>query len=81
MLTVSYSSKDYLATLRRIVVKDEQTGKRLTFLTNSFALTPELIAQLYRRRWQVELFFNWIKQHLRAKAFLGTSENAVKTQI
>ena len=79
-LTVFYSNKDYPATLRRIVVRDED-GKRITFLTNNFALTPELIAQLYRQRWQVELFFKWIKQHLRIKAFLGTSENAVKTQI
>jgi len=81
VLTVFYSSKDYPATLRRVVVKDEETGKRITFLTNNFALTPVLIAQLYRQRWQVELFFKWIKQHLRIKAFLGTSENAVKTQI
>ncbi len=81
VLTVFYSSKDYPATLRRVVVKDEETGKRLTFLTNNFALKPELIAELYRQRWQVELFFKWIKQHLRIKAFLGTSENAVKTQI
>ena len=81
VLTVFYSSKDYPATLRRVVIKDEETGKRLTFLTNNFAFTPELIAQLYRQRWQVELFFKWIKQHLRIKAFLGTSENAVKTQI
>ena len=81
VLTLFYSSKDYPATLRRVVVKDEATGKRITFLTNNFALRPELIAQLYRQRWQVELFFKWIKQHLRIKAFLGTSENAVKTQI
>lgn len=79
-LTVYYSSKDYPGTLRRIVVRDND-GKRITFLTNNFALAPELIAQLYRQRWQVELFFKWIKQHLRIKAFLGTSENAVKTQI
>jgi IS4 transposase len=77
---VFYSSKDYPATLRRVVVKDD-AGKRITFLTNNFALKPELIADLYRQRWQVELFFKWIKQHLRIKAFLGTSENAVKTQI
>ena len=64
-----------------MVVKDEDTGKRITFLTNNFALAPTLIADLYRQRWQVELFFKWIKQHLRIKAFLGTSENAVKTQI
>jgi hypothetical protein len=81
VLTVFYSSKGYPATLRRVVVRDEESGKRVTFLTNNFALRPELIAQLYRQRWQVELFFKWIKQHLRIKAFLGTSENAVKTQI
>ncbi len=81
VLTVFYSSKDYPTTLRRIVVRDEESGKRVTFLTNNFALKPDLIAQLYRQRWQVELFFKWIKQHLRIKAFLGTSENAVKTQI
>ena len=81
VLTVFYSSKDYPTTLRRIVVRDEESGKRVTFLTNNFALKPELVAQLYRQRWQVELFFKWIKQHLRIKAFLGTSENAVKTQI
>lgn len=80
VLTVFYSSKDYPAPLRRVVVKDE-SGKRITFLTNNFALEPTLIADLYRQRWQVELFFKWIKQHLRIKTFLGTSENAVKTQI
>ena len=80
MLTVFYSSKDYPTTLRRVVVKDD-TGKRLVFLTNNFALKPEVIADLYRQRWQVELFFKWIKQHLRIKVFFGTSENAVKTQI
>ena len=81
VLTVFYSSKDYPSTLRRIVVRDEESGKRVTFLTNNFALKPDLVAQLYRQRWQVELFFKWIKQHLRIKAFLGTTENAVKTQI
>ena len=80
MLTVSASRKDYPAPLRRVVIKDD-AGKRLTFLTNNFALTPEVIAALYRQRWQVELFFKWIKQHLRIKKFLGTNENAVKTQI
>ena len=80
VLTVFHSSRDYPATLRRVVVLDD-AGKRVTFLTNNFALAPGLIAQLYRQRWQVELFFKWIKQHLRIKAFLGTSENAVKTQI
>ncbi len=81
VLTVFYSSKDYPTTLRRVVVRDEESGKRVTFLTNNFALKPNLVAQLYRQRWQVELFFKWIKQHLRIKTFLGTSENAVKTQI
>ena len=81
VLTVYYSSKDYPAILRRVVVRDEQSGKRIALLTNNFALKPDLIAQLYRQRWQVELFFKWIKQHLRIKTFLGTSENAVKTQI
>ena len=81
VLTLSSSSKDYPAPLRRVVIRDAETGKRLTFLTNNFALKPELIADLYRQRWQVELFFKWIKQHLRIKAFFGTSENAVKTQI
>jgi IS4 transposase len=63
---VFYSSKDYPTTMRRVVVKDD-TGKRMVFLTNNFALKPELIADLYRQRWQVELFFKWIKQHLRIK--------------
>ena len=61
--------------------KDFETGKTLVFLTNNTALPPLSIAALYRNRWQVELFFKWIKQHLRIKKFLGTSENAVKTQI
>jgi hypothetical protein len=80
VLSVFYSSKDYPTTLRRVVVKDD-AGKHLVFLTNNFALSAEMIAGLYRQRWQVELFFKWIKQHLRIKAFFGTSENAVKTQI
>jgi len=80
VLSIFASSKDYPAPLRRVVAKDEN-GKRVTFLTNNFALKPELIADLYRQRWQVELFFKWIKQHLRIKTFYGTTENAVKTQI
>jgi len=80
MLTVYASRQDYPAPLRRVVITDDE-GKRLTFLTNNFTLTPEVIAALYRQRWQVELFFKWIKQHLRIKKFFGTSENAVKTQI
>jgi hypothetical protein len=81
VLTGTYSPDDYQAPLRRIRFKDPETGKVLTFLTNNFTLPAMTIAQLYRCRWQVELFFKWIKQHLRIKAFFGTSENAVKTQI
>jgi IS4 transposase len=77
VLTVFYSRKDYPAPLRRVLAKND-IGKRITFLTNNFALKPELIARLYKQRWQVELFFKWIKQHLRIKTFFGTSENAVK---
>jgi hypothetical protein len=80
VLPLFYASQDYPALLRRVVVKDE-TGKRIVFLTNNFVLEPTLIADLYRQRWQVELFFKWIKQHLRIKVFYGTSQNAVKTQI
>lgn len=76
-----FSSQDYQAPLRRIRYKDLHSGKTLTFLTNNFILPAFTIAQLYHCRWQVELFFKWIKQHLRIKAFFGTSENAVKTQI
>jgi len=63
-----------------VVVRDDD-GKRVTFLTNNTSLAPETVGELYRLRWQVELFFKWIKQHLRIKAFFGTRENAVKTQI
>ena len=76
-----YASKDYPAHLRRIRFKDPGSGKTLVFLTNNMLLPPLTIAALYKSRWQVELFFKWIKQHLRIKKFLGTSENAVKTQI
>jgi hypothetical protein len=76
-----YSDLDYPEPLRRIGFIDAKTGKRLRFLTNNFDLSPLTIARLYRQRWQVELFFKWLKQHLRIKAFYGTSENAVKTQI
>lgn len=76
-----YVSKNYPASLRRIRFKDPESGKTLVFLTNNTILPPLTIAALYKRRWQVELFFKWIKQHLRIKKFLGTSENAVKTQI
>jgi Domain of unknown function (DUF4372)/Transposase DDE domain len=76
-----YTSKHYPIHLRRIRYKDPDSGKTLIFLTNNMTLPPLIIAALYKRRWQVELFFKWIKQHLRIKRFLGTSENAVKTQI
>lgn len=76
-----YSKKDYPEKLRRIRLLDPETGKRLIFLTNNFKLPAKTITDLYRCRWQVELFFKWIKQNLRIKAFYGTSENAVKTQI
>jgi transposase len=76
-----YVSKDYPEHLRRIRFKDPESGKTLVFLTNNTTLPPLTIAALYKSRWQVELFFKWIKQHLRIKKFLGTSENAVKTQI
>jgi hypothetical protein len=80
-LTVFYSRKGFEAPLRRIKFIDPESGKRLVFLTNNFALPALTITQLYRMRWQVELFFKWIKQHLRIKAFFGTTENAVKAQI
>lgn len=76
-----YVAQDYPEHLRRIRFKDPESGKTLVFLTNNTTLPPLTIAALYKNRWQVELFFKWIKQHLRIKRFLGTSENAVKTQI
>ena len=75
------SRKDYPGHLRRIRFKDPQTGKTLVFLTNNFTLSAATICALYKARWQVELFFKWIKQHLRIKKFYGNSENAVKSQI
>jgi len=76
-----YSQKHFPHHLRRIRFKDPETGKTLIFLTNLFGPPPNTICDLYRARWQVELFFKWIKQHLRIKKFYGTSENAVKVQI
>ena len=76
-----YASRDYPEHLRRIRFKDPESGRTLIFLTNNTSLPALTIAALYKSRWQVELFFKWIKQHLRIKRFLGTSENAVKTQI
>ena len=81
-LTGYYSTRKYLDTLRLVVYEDFETGKVYRFLTNNFAIEdPLTIAELYRERWQIELFFKWIKQHLRIKSFFGTSQNAVFTQI
>ena len=81
VLTGVNSATDYPQPLRRIKYHDAQTGKTFNFLTNNFAVPAQTVADLYRYRWQVELFFKWIKQHLRIKSFFGTSENAVKSQI
>jgi transposase len=80
-LTGTKTAQEYPQLLRRIKYVDAQTGKRLVFLTNNFMLDALTVARLYKCRWQVELFFKWIKQHLRIKTFFGTSENAVKTQV
>jgi len=81
VLTGTDTSKDYPEKLRRIRFFDKENNKDLVFLTNNFTLPALTIAQLYKYRWQIELFFKWIKQHLRIKSFFGTSENAVKVQI
>lgn len=81
ILTAGKSAKAYPDPLRRISYFDDATNKRLCFLTNNFTLPALTIARIYKSRWQIELFFKWIKQHLRIKKFYGTSENAVKTQI
>lgn len=81
MLNGYYSARKYPEHLRRVRFKDPESGKTLVFLTNNTALPALTIAALYKSRWQVELFFKWIKQHLRIKHFLGNSENAVKTQV
>lgn len=81
VLTGTISRKDYPEHLRRIRFKDPETGKTLVFLTNNFTLPAATICALYKARWQVELFFKWIKQHLRIKKFYGNSENAVRSQI
>ncbi len=80
-MTAVNSVKAYPDPLRRVSYLDVETRKRFKFLTNNFTLPALTIAQIYKSRWQVELFFKWIKQHLRIKSFFGTSENAVKTQI
>ena len=81
ILTAIDSARAYPDALRRVSYLDVETGKRYRFLTNNFTLPAFTIAEIYKARWQVELFFKWIKQHLRIKSFYGTSENAVKTQI
>ena len=81
VLTGLDAQHDYPVPMRRIGYRDPETGKVLVFLTNNFTVPALTIAQLYRGRWQIELFFKWIKQHLRIKAFYGTSPNAVRTQI
>jgi hypothetical protein len=81
MLTSAASSKHYPDPLRRVRIRDNEHDRTLVFLTNNFDLPALTIARLYKSRWQVELFFKWIKQHLRIKVFYGNSENAVKTQI
>jgi len=81
ILTTIHSARAYPDAMRRVSYLDVETNKRFKFLTNNFVLPALTIAQIYQSRWQVELFFKWIKQHLRIKAFYGVSENAVKTQI
>ena len=81
ILTSINSASAYPEALRKVSFVDAETGKRLVFLTNNFSLPAATVAAIYKQRWQVELFFKWIKQHLRIKRFMGTSENAVKTQI
>lgn len=80
-LTGPIVSRKYPEPLRRVSYYDVEHQRKLVFLTNNFLLPPLAVAELYRRRWQIELFFKWIKQHLRIKAFYGNSENAVKTQV
>ena len=81
VLSGRYTPITYPAPLRRIKARDPEANKSIVLLTNNFELPAATIAELYRRRWQIELFFKWIKQHLRIKAFFGTSQNAVKTQV
>jgi hypothetical protein len=81
ILTGIKSKMDYPESLRKVSYHDAEKNKRLVFLTNNFIITAKTVAEIYRSRWQVELFFKWIKQHLRIKSFFGTSPNAVKTQI
>lgn len=80
-LVTQKSKKGYPEKLRRVSFVDKERKKRLVFLTNNFEVAAETVAAIYKQRWQVELFFKWIKQHLRIKSFIGTSVNAVKSQI
>ena len=80
-MTGYYTRKGFDSPQRRVKFNDPETGKTLVFLSNNFALPAMTIAKLYKYRWRVELFFKWIKQHLRIKAFFGETENAIKTQI
>jgi hypothetical protein len=80
-LTGTNADRDYPEMIRRVRYIDKETGKSLTFLTNNMLVPPETVALLYKNRWHVELFFKWIKQHLRVKRFFGYSENAVKSQL
>ncbi len=81
ILTGSDTAKYYPEKIRRIVIFDKEQNRRLILFTNNFKLSAKTIAELYKHRWKIELFFKWIKQHLRIKSFFGTSENAIKTQI
>ena len=81
VLTGAESKRKYPQPLRRVKYRDAGTGATFDFLTNNFAVPAATVADLYRYRWRVELFFKWIKQHLRIKSFFGTTENAVRTQI
>ena len=81
VLSGEQAAEDYPMPLRRVAYRDLERQKRLVFLTNNWTLPALTIAWLYKRRWQVELFFKWIKQHLRLRAFLGRSENAVRCQV
>ena len=81
LLNGYYAAKDYPKKMRRIKFYDNESGNTFIFLTNNFHLTANEIAQLYKHRWKIELFFKWIKQHLKIKSFWGQSENAVKTQV
>ena len=80
-LTVYKSSRDYPSLIRKISYWDEEQKRKFVFLTNAMELSPQQVAELYKNRWQIELFFKWIKQHLKIKKFWGDSENAVRIQI